>query len=206
MSFPNGVRLSDSIASKIVEGGFPANLDGLRFNSALNIWEFVPFGGGGGGFWEELARTTLAIAGDTISVTPIAVREHLMILVSVADVGGAIRAALRFNGDAGANYAYRRFFNGVAGLSVNQNEINISNNLASPKYIVVQLRNSNVNPKISSSVAVDESTSGAGTGPDSWTTYGKWQNVAQVTRIDVVNVTGAGDYAIGSEVVVLGHD
>jgi len=48
MSFPNGVRLSDSIASKLIEGGFPVNLDGLRFNAALNIWEFVPFGGGGG--------------------------------------------------------------------------------------------------------------------------------------------------------------
>jgi len=49
MSFPNGVRLSDSIASKIIQGGFPADLDGLRFNAALNIWEFVPFGGGAGG-------------------------------------------------------------------------------------------------------------------------------------------------------------
>jgi len=48
LSLPDGPRLSDSIASKIIQGGFPSNLDGLRFNSALNIWEFVPFGGGGG--------------------------------------------------------------------------------------------------------------------------------------------------------------
>jgi len=43
----DGKRNSDSIASKLIAAGFPANLDGLRFSSALNLWEFAPFGGGG---------------------------------------------------------------------------------------------------------------------------------------------------------------
>lgn len=62
MSFPNGVRLSDSIASKIIEGGLPSDLDGLRFNAALNIWEFVPFGGGAGGVWSAIETYEASIA------------------------------------------------------------------------------------------------------------------------------------------------
>jgi len=64
MSFPNGVRLSDSIASKLIEGGFPVDLDGLRFNAALNIWEFVPFGGGGGA-----AIINMGLVGNTAIAT-----------------------------------------------------------------------------------------------------------------------------------------
>lgn len=48
MSQQDGKRNSESIASKLIAAGFPADLDGLRYNAALNIWEFAPFGGGGG--------------------------------------------------------------------------------------------------------------------------------------------------------------
>jgi len=51
MSFPNAPRLSDSIASKLVEGGEPSNLDNLQFNSVTNLWEFVAGGGGGAFLW-----------------------------------------------------------------------------------------------------------------------------------------------------------
>lgn len=47
----DGKRNSDSIASKLIGGGVPSNLDGLRFNAALNIWEFAPFGGAGAAIW-----------------------------------------------------------------------------------------------------------------------------------------------------------
>jgi len=47
LSFPDAPRLSDSIASKLVEGGVPANLQILQFNSVTNLWEFVAAGGGG---------------------------------------------------------------------------------------------------------------------------------------------------------------
>jgi len=43
----DGKRNTDSIASKLIAAGFPADLDGLRFNAALNIWEFAAFGGTG---------------------------------------------------------------------------------------------------------------------------------------------------------------
>jgi len=66
MSFPNGVRLSDSIASKIIEGGFPSDLDGLRFSAALNIWEFVPFGGGGGLTFARVVKTVDEIVNNSI--------------------------------------------------------------------------------------------------------------------------------------------
>jgi len=42
LSFPDKLRLSDSIASKLIIGGAPTTEQFLRFNAALNLWEFVP--------------------------------------------------------------------------------------------------------------------------------------------------------------------
>jgi len=87
MSFPNGVRLSDSIASKIIEGGFPADLDGLRFSAALNIWEFVPFGGGGG------ANTIMFGGGrfDNVSETS----NQFLPIDTASDVGNTTEAFMQ---------------------------------------------------------------------------------------------------------------
>jgi len=37
-------RNSESIASKLIAAGFPADLDGLRFNVVSNVWEFTRVG------------------------------------------------------------------------------------------------------------------------------------------------------------------
>lgn len=42
----DGKRNSDSIASKLIQGGFPSDLDFLQFNAALNQWIFTASGGG----------------------------------------------------------------------------------------------------------------------------------------------------------------
>jgi len=108
MSFPNGVRLSDSIASKIIEGGFPSDLDGLRFNAALNIWEFVPFGGGGAVLWTVLGDYEAAIAEGSHNFNFAAVdfdNDSKLVLVISGSVSAAgVSILLRINTDVTANY------------------------------------------------------------------------------------------------------
>lgn len=49
-------------------------------------------------------------------------------------------------------------------------------------------------------------SSGAGNAPNKREAAGKWHNTSnQITRVDVINIT-TGDFAAGSEVIVLGHD
>lgn len=107
MSFPDGVRLSDSIASKIIEGGVPSDLDGLRFNAALNIWEFVPFGGGGTGLWTVLGDYEAAIAEASHVFSFAAVDfddDSLLMLVFDGSLTASASILMRINADATANY------------------------------------------------------------------------------------------------------
>src|ERR1044072_8850270 len=63
--------------------------------------------GGSIDWWEELGRTTLGSAGDTITISPISARKYLRIFISILDTGGAVGPNLRFNNDSANNYAFR---------------------------------------------------------------------------------------------------
>lgn len=171
-------------------------------------WNNTGGGDNGGIWWEELGRTTLGSAGDTISVTPIAARKYLKILVFATDTGGTITASVRFNNDTAANYSYRNSSNGGAdGVAGSGTSAFIGAPArACPTQIEAFVTNTTANEKIIQFVATNTGTAGAGAAPDRLEGAGKWANTStQITRVDVIN-GGAGDYAIGSEVVVLGHN
>ena len=160
-------------------------------------------------WWEELGRTTLSGAGDTISITSISARKYLKILISVLDTGGTIGPLLRFNNDSGSNYSIRYSDNGAADAtagSQGQIALDAGAPAAYPHFAVVEVVNILAQEKIAIGHTIGRgSTGGANTGTKR-EVMGKWANTsAQITRVDVVN-TGAGDFAVGSEVVVLGHD
>jgi len=168
----------------------------------------VDFGGAGAGiWWQEIGRTTLGVAGDTISVASLPSRKYLKLQINVRATGGTINVALRFNNDSGANYAGRYSVNGGADTSaVSQTRYGAqAPNTPANSLAVLEIINvSTVEKFIVGQIA--GSGAGAGSNTDRWETAGKWANTAAVIdRIDLVN-EGTGDYAIGSEVIVLGHN
>lgn len=158
-------------------------------------------------WWSELARTTLSASGDTISVPSFTANKYLKIVVFALPSGG-VDAVLRFNNDSGANYAYRFDQNNgstSSATSANQLAINPTAN-ANTKFIVIDVVNLTANSKMVQGVGSEPNTDAASALPERGEFTGKWANTsAQITRVDVVNA-GAGDFASGSEVVVLGHN
>lgn len=159
-------------------------------------------------WWEELGRTTLTGSGSTVAVSSFAAKKYLKIIFCLYATGGAIDAAITFNGDTGANYALRFSTNGGADTSVTSvNSIApIDGALSNPIYYEMEFQNFATQEKVGVMRGARGNTAGAGTSPQRFETAFKWANTAnQVTTVSV-SESQAGSYAIGSEVVVLGHD
>lgn len=156
----------------------------------------------------ELGRTTLGSAGDTISVANIPARKHLKIRIYVIDTGGTVSCLLRFNNDTSGNYAVRVSTGGGADVTpTGETSITLTPaTAANPVFAEINVINVAAQEKLVVGDVVARGTAGAANAPTRREVTGKWANTSdQITRVDVVN-GGTGDFAIGSEVVVLGHD
>jgi hypothetical protein len=178
----------------------------LGLSNGLNTMQ----GGVGGavGGWVELGRTTLGSNGDSISVSSFPDKRYYMILSDITSSGqGATRP--RINNDSGSNYAIRyqkdggtdvtltseTYFTNYNGGFTNANVFHVSYlaNYASKEKLLINHSNENENL-------------GASNAPFRREYTGKWANTSDaVNRWDALNF-GTGDFASGSEVVVLGYD
>lgn len=171
--------------------------------------DWASTGANAGIWWEELGRTTLSSSSDTITVSSIPARKYLQIRANYSGVGGTISAHIRFNNDSGANYAYQYApLGGTSTSDINDGGIVITGAATSTnQHVVVDILNISNKEKLSQFTRTEGNATGAGTAPTSLICTGKWANTsAQINRIDIVNVYGSGDFAIGSELVVLGHN
>jgi len=168
--------------------------------------DWATTGAGGGIWWEELGRTTLGSAGDTISVTSIPARRHLRLLIMLIN-SGSIAVTMRLNNDSGANYAYRTSGNGGAdATAVSQTSILLAAAGSFNYQITADIVNISTSEKPVIIAVNNPNTAGAANAPGRTEEVAKWANTSsQITQVDVLN-GGAGDFAIGSEVVVLGHN
>ncbi len=158
--------------------------------------------------WEELGRTTLTGAGDTISLTPIVARKHLQIWYSATSTGGIINAAIRFNNDSAANYTYdySANFGALTTVTGQTSMAGLAVASAGFHFGAFDVINVSASRKIVQGQGCNDANAGAGTGTNTVQLAGKWDNVAaQITRVDIINL-GAGDFAIGSQLIVLGRD
>lgn len=168
----------------------------------------IDFGGAGSGvWWEEIARTTLGVAGDTITVSSIPNRKYLKFIINTIPSGQTIHIA-RFNNDSGNNYANRESTNGAAEVTqTSQPNLPLADSAATTQaFIEMLVKNVATQEKMVLLRSTRTGAAGAGNLPSRRELTGKWANTTDaINRFDLVN-TGTGDYAIGSEVVVLGHD
>jgi hypothetical protein len=162
-------------------------------------------GASSGIWWEELGRTTLAVAGDTILVSSLPARKYLEIWCNLVG-SGAVAPSLRFNGDTGNNYAYRYFADGTAGAAVSQARVGTIGPTADSIQATITVGNiaaTKKNGRIISASAGASAAANTGYTDFAFT----WHNsAAAISSVTIYNDGGAGDFAIGSEVVVLGHD
>lgn len=165
--------------------------------------------GADGIWWEELGRTTLGSAGSTITLSGLPAKKYLKLLISVVASGGAVGLVqVKLNNDSGANYSRRTSTDGAADATAVSSTVFLNNTGPASGSIfqsVTDIINLTSYAKLGMTLAISDATTGAGTAPTSNITFTKWVNtVSQINRVDVTASTN--NFAIGSEVIVLGHD
>lgn len=183
-----------------------AAIAGSKLASASVTSTQINFGGAGAGiWWEEIGRTTLGSSGDAITVSSLPERKYLKVIVRALN-SGAIQARIQFNGDTGTNYASRISNNGgaeITAASATSVLIDTGSNNITASFEVM---NTSTREKVGLMLAMAESAVGAANIPSRNTTSFKWSNTTNsITQVSIINA-GAGDFASGSEVVVLGHN
>lgn len=161
-------------------------------------------------WWQELGRATLTANGNALTIASFTPRKYMRLLLVGQGTGGTVDATLRFNNDSGANYSRRENSNGAASdtVSVSQTSHLITgaatyNNL----LFVADITNVATLEKVFNGWRSDPGTAGGANAPGRQEVAGKWANTASaINRVDILNLTGTGQYAIGSEIIVLGHD
>jgi hypothetical protein len=152
---------------------------------------------------QEVASTTLGVAGDVITIT-VPARKYLRIRGSLIPTGGTIAVAMTFNGDTGNNYAAKRSTNFVAdadATSASSIFLEVSAT-AVQKNISCQITNILAQEKQVEGSGRDAGAAGAANVPNIRIVSGKWANTAaQITTMTFTNV-GTGDLAVGSEIIV----
>jgi hypothetical protein len=184
----------------------------LGLSNGLNTLHAAGGAGGGIGGWVELGRTTLGSAGDNIDVTGLADKRYLMILNhTIQNVTNPL-PAFRFNADTGTNYAWRYSANGGAdGTSTSNTGFYFDTLGGAGDSWFQQLYVSNLSGKeklVLMNACSNRGGTGASNDPERREIVAKWSNTSD--PIDEVNIydanLSAGNFATGSELVVLGWD
>ena len=160
---------------------------------------------------QEIARTTLSSTSDTITISSIPAKKYLFIKAILIPTGGNITGTLKLNNDTGANYTIRyadNFAGGGSASLTSQSPTGWSDNGTASSVLVAEIKIANlaIYEKMAVGTIWGGNVSGAANATNIRYWSGKWANTTdQINRVDIINL-GTGDYAAGSEVVILGHN
>lgn len=159
-------------------------------------------------WWQELGRTTLGATSNRMTVNFTA-KRYLRVLWVGLPSGGTIGATFQFNNDTANNYAVRISIDGAAdatGGSIPSFDVHGATG-AFNQFGELSIANLLSSEKITYFHGESANSVGAGNIPNRRIGVSKWANTAaQINRIDLISTAGTGVFAIGSELVVLGHD
>jgi len=170
----------------------------------IQPYRFVP--SGDPTLWQELGRTTLGSAGDTITVSGLTAKDNLLLLGDlVMDGAGYGTAELTFNSDTGTNYSSRMSVQGNTDTThTGQTYIDIGKVLALESFFIGFVRNVATETKLMMGFVNEEGAVGSGTAPDRCDETGFWSN--NTNAISEISITCGADFASGSELVILGNN
>lgn len=155
--------------------------------------------------FEEIGRTTLSGAGDSIAAS-FAAKTYLYVIIHGL-TSGTVNLRIRFNSDTGSNYAYRTSVSGGADTtSGSASFMEAHAAVAGVPFATIEIYNRASQEKLVTGHGLWKGAAGAATAPVRTEFAGKWTNTTdQITSIDIIN-SGAGDFAIGAEVIIYGRD
>lgn len=153
--------------------------------------------------WEKLASVTLGSAGDTLSSGTFTARKYLRVYFHIIN-SGALSLSMRLNNDSGNNYTHKYDLDASTGSVTSTSSIGTFNGTFNV-FGYLDIINVAASPKLGKIIWVS-GISSAATAPTYLEQWMNWVNTSnQITRVDFLN-SGAGDMAIGSQLLVLGHD
>ena len=158
--------------------------------------------------WGKAGSTTLGTAGDNVSVTCTASINNQILFHKINDTSSGVNPNLTFNSDSGSNYTQRNCTNGGSESTlVNQAKLEFTNAGVTPtSFVVGYTLNVEGEEKLNILFDVEEKTAGANNAPNRIEHTSKWVNTSsQITTVNMGN-DDSGDYAIGSNLTVLGSD
>lgn len=157
-------------------------------------------------WWEEIGRTTLGSAGDSITVDNLPARKYLRVIATAS--GTNIRGNFTFNDDT-SNYANRTADNGGADATATGSAAIFAGDAGGNAvriFVDMEIINIATLEKLVYANTTTKTTAGDGATPNHRRTTSTFDNTSdQISKI-VFNQTSTGDFAAGSEVIVLGHD
>lgn len=164
-------------------------------------------------WWEEIGRAILGTAGATITVASLPAKRYLKFVVQGSTTGGTFALGMRFNNDSTNSYSANIIYNNSSAAnytpSPSASFLPASTTYVSGAGFVVEgvISNPlNVN-KQTNFWSSGESGGLTSSSPPALEGYSaKWVSSAQINRIDIIKNAGTGNMAIGSELIVLGHN
>ena len=182
--------------------------------SGGNLPSWVAPAGPGASAWTILGSTTLGVAAGTMDVTwpLVSVKDFLQIYAWTGDGGGPIRRYLSFYNSAGVvdvgnNYASQVSTNfGAPTTSTGTTGIGGYDGFAEFDSIQVCCVDS-AQSKLVMRTAMINSNNSSATAPTNRELLGKWANITDEIRgVQLNQAGGAGLFAVGSGMIVLGTD
>lgn len=163
-------------------------------------------------WWEEIGRINVGVATSTINISNLPKRRYLKFILSLMNTGGTINVVFTVNNNTGSNYSYSRdnVVNAVSGLSTVTSNASIqlmSAARSAPTFIELSFFNNidGYNNKLFNFFNVEREGTTAADNTNSRQGYGCVIESNAITSMEITN-SGTGNYAVGSQVIVMGHD